>query len=120
MPVDQSDRAPEPLLPDTWTVKEVVADLKADLVSHLDRQDSTLAEISTKVDSKADRADVQALSIKFENKFDGHERRLITLEDHKIDNEASSKFRRRAWTVVGTVVGVFAILGGSLIAAFVH
>ena len=117
---DPEREAPAPLLPDTWTVKEVVADLKQDLVTHLDKQDLALAEISVKVDNKADKADVQALSAKFDTKFDSHERRLVTLEDHKIDNEASSRFRRRAWAVVGTVAGVLAILGGSLIAVFVH
>ncbi len=114
--VDQNQPHPPVFLPDTWTVKEVVADLKADLVDHLDRQDDTLAEISTKVDSKADKADLVVLGVK----IDGHGQRITVLEGHKLDLDASARFRKRVWYVVGTVAGILAIVAGSLIAAFVR
>lgn len=105
-----------PLLPDTWTVKEVVADLKSDLVGHLTVQDGMLREIDRKVDSKADKADLLALGIK----IDGHGSRITALEEHRLDTVASKRFRNRAWTVAGSIAGVLAILGGALIGAFVH
>ena len=101
---------------ESWSVKEVVADLKSDLISHLDKQDSILTEISAKVDSKADRADVVLLG----TKIDGHAERITSLENHRTEQLASTQFRHRVWAVIGTVGGILAILAGSLIAAFVH
>lgn len=121
------DHAPEPILPESWSVKEVVADLKADLkagqtalkadiVEHLDKQDITLGEISTKVDSKADKADLLVLT----SKIEGHGTRITTLEQHRLDQLAAKQFHNRMWAVVGTIGGILAVLAGSLIAAFVH
>ena len=101
---------------ETWTVKEVVSDMKTDLVSHLDKQDLKLDDISLKIDNKADKADVAALAAK----IDGHGERITTLEQHRLDDLASKRFRNRVWTVIGSVSGILAILAGSLIAAFVH
>jgi len=108
--------APHAILSDSWSVKEVVADLKADIVGHLDKQDLTLSEISTKVDSKADKADLIAIGFK----IDGHGERITTLEQHRLEQVASTQFRHRVWAVIGTVGGILAILAGSLIATFVH
>ena len=110
------ERAPEPILPDSWTTKEVIADLKQDLVGHLNKQDVTLGEISSKVDSKADKADLVAIALK----IDGHGERITSLENHRLESIASRQFRNKVWAVVGTVCGILAILAGSLIAAFVH
>ena len=108
--------APHAILSDSWSAKEVFADMKADIVSHLDKQDLTLGEIITKVDSKADKADLIAIGLK----IDGHGERITTLEQHRLEQVASTQFRHRVWAVIGTVGGILAILAGSLIATFVH
>ena len=110
------DDAPLSLLPDTWTVKEVVADLKSDIITHLNKQDSVLTEIDRKVDGKADKADLIALGVK----IDGHGNRISSLEEHRTEVESSKKFRNRVWAVVGSVAGIAAIIIGSLIGAHFH
>ena len=111
-----NDQAPMPILPETWTVKEVVADLKSDLIDHLDKQDNVLREIDRKVDSKADKADLVALGVK----IDGHGSRIASLEEHRTEQESSKKFRNRAWAVAGTITSISAIIIGSLIGAHFH
>ena len=113
-----SNDAPHAILPDTWTVKEVVADLKQDILQHLNKQDDMLAEIDRKVDSKADKSDLQALSGELKSHIASDDRRLTILEEHKVANESSARFRKRAWYVVASVASILAIIGGSLIAAF--
>lgn len=113
---DEQQQVHVALVPETWSVKEVVADLKADLIGHLDKQDVTLSDISHKVDGKADKADVATLGAK----IDGHAARIGSLEDHRKEQIAATQFRHRVWAVIGTVGGILAILAGSLIAAFVH
>lgn len=119
--------APHSILPESWSVKEVVADLKADLkadqastktdiVSHLVKQDEMLTAISTKVDGKADKADLLALG----TKIDGHGQRITTLEEHRTEELANSRFRRRVWAAIASVAGILAVLLGSLIAAHAH
>ena len=108
--------APHAILPESWSVKEVVADLKKDIITHLDKQDTTLGEISTKVDGKADKADVLLLG----TKMDSHGQRITVLEQHRLDQLAAKQFRNRLWAVVGTVGGILAVIAGSLIAAYVH
>lgn len=103
--------APRAILPESWSVKEVVADLKKDLVDHLDKQDTTLGEISRKVDSKADKADLVVLGIKIE----GHGERISQLEQHRTEQLAASQLHRRLWAAVGTVGGIVAILIAGLI-----
>lgn len=107
---------PSALLPDSWTTKEVVADLKKDLIDHLDKQDTTLADISHKVDGKADKADLVELG----NKLDRQGDRLSTLEQHRVDDLAGRRFRNRVWSVVGSVAGIAAIIVGAFIGARVH
>jgi hypothetical protein len=94
----------------------VVADLKADLVKHLDKQDVVLVSIDRRLDSKADKLDLAALG----NKLDGHATRLTTLEQHRADDLSARRTRNRIWAAVGSVAGILAIIAGSLIAAFVH
>ena len=106
--------------PDTWTVKEVVADLKTDIVGHLNKQDGMLVEIDRKVDGKADKADLVNLATEVRVGFDDHGKRITKLEEHRLDTEASKRFRTRAWAVAGTIGGILAIIAGSLIAAYVH
>ena len=108
--------APASVLPDTWTVKEVVADLKSDLVTHLNNQDKALQEIAVSINGKADKSDVVALGVK----IDAHGQRITSLEEHRADLDSNKKFRNRAWAAVGTVAGIAAIIIGSLIAAHVH
>ena len=107
---------PAAQVPESWSVKEVVADLKQDLVNHLDKQDVTLLAIQSAVDTKADKADVILLG----SKIEVHGERITALENHRVEQLASTQFRHRVWAVIGSVAGVLAILGGSLIAAFVH
>ena len=118
--------APHSILPDSWSVKEVVADLKADLkadqaatkadiVGHLDKQDVTLGEISAKVDSKADKTDVVLLGVK----IDGHAQRITSLETHRAEQLSSSSLHRRIWAAAGTVGGILAVLIASLIGSHV-
>lgn len=111
-----TEEPPAPLVSETWTTKEVIADLKADLVGHLNKQDSTLAEISTKVDSKADKSDLMLLS----QKIDTHGVRITTLEEHRLEVESSKRFRNRVWAVVGSAAGVAAIIIGALIDSHIH
>lgn len=111
-----NDVAPMSEMPDTWTVKEVVADLKSDLVGHLNRQDDALVKIASSIDNKADKSDVVALGVK----IDGHGSRIASLEEHRTEVESSKRFRNRAWAAVGTVAGIAAIIIGSLIGAHFH
>lgn len=96
---------------DSWSAKEVFADLKTDILGHLDKQDAVLGEISSQLGSKADKADVVLLGVK----IDGHGERILKLEQHKTEQLASTQLRRRIWTVVGTVGGILAILFAGLI-----
>lgn len=82
----------------------------------LDKQTDLLLRIDTKVDAKADKADVVALG----HRLDGHAERIDRLEEHRLETDQVRTFRRRAWAVAGTVGGIAAVLAGSLIAAFVH
>ena len=111
-----NDVAPASELPDTWTVKEVVADLKSDLVTHLNNQDKALNEIAISINGKADKSDVVALGVK----LDGHGNRITSLEEHRAELESGKKFRNRVWAVVGSVAGIAAIIIGSLIGAHFH
>ena len=108
-----SDGTPVPVIDDRWSVKEVVADLKHDIVAHLDKQDVTLADIRNDVSGKADKADVVSLGAK----IDGHAQRITTLEEHRADDLSSKRFRTRVWAVIGSVSGIAAIIVGSLISA---
>ena len=110
-----NERPPDPILPETWTVKEVVADLKADLVGHLNKQDIILTGIDRKVDSKADKADLASLASEVRAGFDDHGHRITTLEDHKLEMEAQRKTHSRIWAAIGTVAGIAAILGATLL-----
>lgn len=97
--------------PDTWTTKEVIADLKSDLVDHLNKQDGALADISKKVDTKADKADLFVLS----QKIDGQGARITKLEDYRTEETAIRKSRLRLWATAGAAAGIAATLAGSLI-----
>jgi len=108
--------APHAILPESWSVKEVVADLKKDLIDHLDKQDTTLGEISSKVDTKADKSDLVVLGTKIES----HGTRITTLEQHRLDQIVTKQFHNKMWAVMGSIGGILAVLAGSLIAAFIH
>ena len=110
------EQAPPSAFPETWSVKEVVADLKSDIVTHLNKQDDMLTDISLKVDSKADKADL----IPIVTKLDTHGHRITALEEHRQDIEANRRFHNRAWAVAGSVGGLLAIIAAALITAFVH
>ena len=131
---DQS--AAPAILPDSWSVKEVVADLKADIHKRLDYQDELLHDIATNVAQKADKTDLVGLSAKLDTKADKtdlvgltvkrdlqfatidhaltqHDGRIGTLEQHHDTHT-------RAWYVIGVIATICAILAGSLLAVFLH
>jgi hypothetical protein len=100
--VESSREAPADLLPDQWTVKEVVADLKTDILGRMDKQDFVLQDISTKVDGKADKADLVALVTKAE----GHADRIRDLESWRLS-------AARNWAALGVaVVALSGLFGG--------
>jgi len=105
---------------ESWSTKEVVADMKSDLVAHLNKQDAVLGSIDRKVDAKADKADLVNLTTEVRIGFDGHGNRLTVLEEHRLETLASKKFRNRAWAVAGTAAGVAAIIIGALIDSHIH
>jgi hypothetical protein len=104
-----------PLLPDTWTVKEVVADLKSDLVSHLNKQDEVLTAIDRKIEAKADKADVIALGGTLTTHIVESGIRLTTLEEHRASVEMSRRFRNRVWAVAGSVATLVVVILAALI-----
>lgn len=98
---------------ETWSTKEVIADFKVDIVKHLDKQDITLATISTNVDKKADKSDLLALS----SRIDGQGRRITSLEDLNTAAKAIRRSRNRMLAVAGVAGGIAATLVGALIEA---
>lgn len=89
----------------SYTVKEL-----------FDQQNQLLRGIDKKVDSKADKADL----IPIVADLGRHDGRITVLENNNTQFEAMRSQRRRIWTVIGSIAGIAAVLGGSLIAAFVH
>ena len=119
MVASDPQHGPPSAFPETWTVKEVVADLKSDLVDHLNKQDAVLIDIRTAVDSKADKSDLVELAAEVRlhavadaKGFDDHGRRIQTLEE-------SRKFRNRSWAVAGSVAGIIAVIVAAFISAHV-
>jgi hypothetical protein len=106
------ERAPESLIPESWTAKEVIADLKRDIVHRFDQQDDVLDDISKKVDGKADKADVVSLGLEMKSLGD----RVGKLEEHHVEETAAAQFRHRVWAAIGSVAGIIAIIVGSIIA----
>ena len=111
---------PPSAFPETWTVKEVVADLKTDIVGHLNKQDLVLNDIRTAVDSKADKSDLVELAAEVRlhaqadaKGFEDHGQRIQTLEE-------SRAFRTKAWIVVGSAAGTVAIIVGAVLAILFH
>ena len=113
-------RPPASEVHETWTVKEVVADLKSDLVSHLNQQDGKLDDIDLKLDGKADKTDVVSLATEFRTGHEDHSKRLTVLEQHRLDDLSSRRTRNRVWAVCGSIAGVAAIIIGALIDAHIH
>jgi prophage DNA circulation protein len=108
-------QAPMPILPETWTVKEVIADFKTVMGDRMDKQDGMLMEIDRKVDSKADKADVQAVVASVVDLT----RRTIVLEQHKTETESARRFRNRAWAIAGSIASVLALGGAALLSGLV-
>jgi hypothetical protein len=107
--IDQNREAAPDLLPDSWSTKEVVADLKHDILGRFDKQDATLQDIARSVDGKADKADVQVLAAEHRTLAD----RLLVLETWRLQ---SARLRNTALICMGigaTVLG--GLLGGHVI-----
>jgi hypothetical protein len=112
---------------ESWSIKEVFADLKTDFSAHLDKQDATLDKqyvalnvIDTKLDSKADRSEVLAMATEFRTGHQDHGRRITVLEQHRSDDLAGRRTRNRIWAAVGSGTGIVAIIVGSLISRGGH
>ena len=77
----------------TFTVKEL-----------LEEQTGLLRQIDSKVDGKADKADL----IPIMNKLETHDTRLLSIEDErkteKVRSDARAAARRRVWAFVAAVV----------------
>ena len=90
----------------SYTVKEI-----------LDEQTGLLRTIDSKVDTKADKADLIPLL----SRLDNHHERIVVLEDErKSDRTAQavkSRFRRNVWLAVSAVC---VPLATALIIVFVH
>jgi len=120
------EQTPPALLPETWSVKEVVADLKKDLVEHLDRQDVTLAQIDRKVDTKADKADLVTLTVRLDKRINDldsntsaslkiHDVAIRTVSEQIVERVAVERARRRVWAAIGTGALVAATLFGGFL-----
>lgn len=101
----------------TWSAKEVFADLKADLTSHLDKQDTALLDIRDRFGTLVTKADLQVVS----NSVSELSGRVTRIEDERkaeaTASQVRSRFRTRAWAVM-TAVAV--PIGVALILVFLH
>lgn len=90
----------------SFTVKELLAE-----------QTALLREIDRKVDTKADKADINLLH----RRLDGHDQRIKGLEDERDADQAittaRAATRRRLW---GFATAVVVPLAAALILVFVH
>jgi hypothetical protein len=93
----------------SYTVKEL-----------LDGHTTILRSIDSKLDGKADKADVLEVENRLAQHVAADQIRLSALEDHRLAVEAARHFRNRAWAIVASIAGILAVVGGSLIAALVH
>ena len=100
---------------DTWSVKEVFGDLKADIVHRFDNVDSVLNALDKRLDSTATKADIGEVH----KRIDGVVARIVPLEvaltAAQTRQEAVQEHRGRVWTrrekAWGLVVGVGTLAG---------
>lgn len=100
---------------DTWTAKEVFADLKGDIMGRFDKQDKTLVALGNRLDNTATKDDIAHLTLR----VDGHEGRITTLETDTMTVGAVSVHKRETWKVAGYVAALIAAVGtciGTLLA----
>lgn len=112
--------SPAPADTEGWSVKEYVADLKKDMRGRFDSQDVLLHEINTKMDTKAEKADVAALTVKRDAQLacigttlNNHGTRIATLEHHHNTG-------RRTWAVIGAIAGTLLTVAAIIAAAVIH
>ena len=100
---------------DTWTAKEVFADLKTDLTSHLLRQDQILTRIDRRLDDTMTKADGREIH----ERIDLLDRRTSKLEDERDATQIAADTiadrrglvgRRVAWITGSVAVPIIAAL----------
>lgn len=105
---------------DTWTTKEVFTDLKSDIMGRFDKQDVALVDIRHELSNTATKDDLRQVHRRIDGIERDHGGRITALEVHHGDETAVRSHKRRVWAVAGTVAGIAAIIGGSLLGALVH
>jgi len=96
----------------TYTVKEVIQDLKGDLVHRFDKiddrlvaQDDVMSDIKRDIANTATKADVAAVHKRIDALDGDLSPRVQRLEDHQVH-------RGRVWAVVGSVALIIATVAG--------
>lgn len=105
---------------ETYTVKEVISDLKTDLVGRFDKVDHRLESIDRRVDTTATKEDIREVHQRIDGLETDHGHRIQKLEDHHSEVEAVNGHKRRLWAVAGAAALIVATVGAALIAALVH
>lgn len=103
---------------DTWTAKEVFADLKTDLMGRLDKQDVVLDHIERRLDNTATKEDIHAVH----QRIDGVEGRIVPLEQAAADEKAVEQSRARFRANLAWVAGILGACGviAAVVVPIVH
>lgn len=86
----------------TWSVKEVFADLKGDLIQRFNNVDGRLESIDRRIDSTATKEDISEIH----HRIDGVEARIVPLEKAAESEQAIEQNRARFRTGLAWAAGV--------------
>lgn len=103
---------------DTWSAKEVFADLKKDIIHRFDRTDQTLESIDRRLDNAATKDDVSQIHRRIDGLETAVNDRLVPLEQQADAEKAVEQNRGRfranlAW--VAGLAGAAAMVASVLI-----
>jgi len=94
-----------------YTVKEVIQDLKGDLVHRFDKMDTRLESIDNRLDNTATKEDVAVVHKRIDDLSGDLNPRVSALE-------TSQSHRRINWKVASAIGGILAVLATAIIPHF--
>lgn len=105
---------------ETYTVKEVIADLKGDLVGRFDKVDTRLESIDRRVDTTATKEDVREVSQRVDGLERAHDLRISSLEDWRVADRAVAARRTVTTTTQRWAIGIGATCAAALVAGLIE